>query len=318
MFPLPLIGLAVAGGSLFSRNKSRSLPNKRQLQFKIQPIKKMQSRGKSVSIHNPILSLFKNLRGSLDQVLTKPAKVDYDSVVRSFLPAGAEVLTPRYPIGSGKYQILDLDGDSSKEVISSYKMENDIKTMVLRQQSGNWYKVAEVSQNGYTAIHYRGIADLTGEGKKQLLIGLTGNRMVPSLFGYSMANNHLETLFNRNYHRLDLVSKPNGGNSSPKHQLAIWERSSTGAYNIDLLHLRNNQLEPAGNVDHYYSTKAVPYYIGEIKKSPKDPANWYNLAETLVRLKAHKDAQIVIDMGSGLDKDSVYTERFNDLRGSMN
>jgi len=315
MFPLPFAGLAVAGRMLLSKYNALSLPNKRQVRSRTRPTKKPRSQGKYVAVQNPLPSLFKNLRLTLMRGLSNPAGTDYNSIVKSFIPADAKILKPRFPAGSRKYQIIDLDGDAHKELIASYKQKGEVTTIILRQQSGNWDKIAEVSQPGYETLHYRSIASLSDEGGKQLLIGLAGNGKTPCLFGYSMENNDLQLLFNKTCHRLELLSRQRGRNGSNARQLAIWERNSTNAYNIDVFQLKNGQLEAVSDIYPYYLENVIPYYARRIKQSPYAASNWYNLAEALIKIKAYQDAQAAIDIGSRLDTDSALREKFEALKG---
>ncbi len=317
MFPLLLPGLAVAGIALFSKLNTHPLPNKKHFQLKEHPRKKFRLHNNSTSTHNPLNLVFKNLRSTLVQGSKKPAGIDYDSIINSFLPADAEISTPEFPVSSQRYQILDLDADSHKEIIVSYKQREEITTMILKEKSGSWHKVAKISHPGYTILHYRDVATLSDEGRKQLLIGLTGNGLDPSLFGYSMENNDMRTLFNRSYHRLELVSQQTVRNDSLKQHLALWERSSANTYNIDVLHLKNNQVEAVSNIDSYYSANVVPYYLRKVKQSPSSTENWYNLSEALVRLKAYNDAQITIDLGIKTDGDSIFREKFDTLKRKL-
>jgi len=321
MFPLQIAGLALAGRVLLTKYNVHSQPsNKRQFTIKPPsiPIKELRFRPRPIFKDNPVQLLFKGLSSALAQRPKRSsATLDYDSVVRSFMPADAEILTPKYPLNSRQYLVTDLDDDSHDEIIASYKERDGVVSIVLKQQSGNWHKVSEIKHPDYQALHYRGVAKLSDDGKKQLLIGLIGNGSDKVLYCHSMKDNNIQTLFSRNYHRLELVNQQRQQYDSLNQQLAIWERKDDDTYNIDVLHLRNNQMETVDNAESYFSTKVLPYYIRKVKQSPYAAANWYNLAEALVRQKAYRDAQIAIEVGNRLDVNSAFREKFDYLKSRL-
>jgi DNA-binding CsgD family transcriptional regulator len=320
MLPLHIAGLALGARALLTKYNIHPLPNKRQFILKPRPIsiKKFQFPKRSISENNPIQLLFKGLSSALARGTKKSTVLDYDSVIRSFLPANAEILTPKFPLNSRRYLVTDLDGDSYEEIVASYKQGDEVTSIVLKQRSGVWHKVSEINHPGYLSLHYRGTAALSDEGKVQLLIGLAGHSSDNTLYCYSIQEDNIQTLFNRNYQRLELVNQQRHKDDSLDQQLAIWKRNDDETYDIDVLQLRNNRAENIENIEPYYSTKVVPYYIRRIKQSPYSTANWYNLAEALIKQKAYKDAQIAIEIGNELDKKSEFKERFNSLKGKIN
>lgn len=319
MFPLPLAGLATAGVTLISKYKNNSLPTRRNYRLKTLPIKKYRLHGSTNATHTSLLSMFRDIGYKFAQGFTRPQKDNYESIIKDFLPPGAKILVPQFPIGSQRYLIVDLDGDSYQELITSYKQEEEIKTIILKKQSSSWHKASEISHPSHSTLNFRGVASLSSEDKKQLLIGVTEDGKSPYLFGYSLENDNLNTLFNLPYQRFELTGGQNVRKGSRHQLLAIWERDSVDidTYSIDLFSLKDDQLKANDNITSYYSRSVIPFYIRRIKKSPYNTESWYNLANALVRIEALNDARIAVDVGSELDVSSKFKERFEDLKSKI-
>ena len=97
------------------------------------------------SLRRPVESIMKGLGSITAQFTAKPDKVDYTALVNSFLPPGARLIKPQYPEGSEEIQFADLDGDGRSELVTSYRTGEGIRTLVLKKDAVQWYKMAEIS-----------------------------------------------------------------------------------------------------------------------------------------------------------------------------
>lgn len=317
MIPLPLAGLAAVGSSLILKYKSGSSASQRQIKRKPRSTPKYRINDKPLSIHNPLLPMLESFRSKLIQAFKKPEVIDYDFIVRGLLPTNAKILTPQVPVNAKQHLIADIDGDAYPEIITTYQYGEEVKTVVLKQKSRTWYIAGEISHPGQSTLHYRNVASISDDDKKQLLIGVMPNHASPVLFGYSMHDGSIHPLFEKRYNKLKLISGQSGKRSSAKQQIAIWEQEDRDSYNIDVFALKDNQLQATGDITPYYSSHVIPFYIHRIKRAPYDPANWYNLARTLVDVKSYNDARIAIKVGNELDVNSRFQEKFNALKSQM-
>lgn len=317
MFPAPLIGLLAAGSTLLF--KCKILPRTEQIRFELKKTlcEKKQYKTKSYFETNPIMALFKKLNTLPLPKFKRSAKVDYNSIVKEFIPEDGVITVPKFPQRSKEYQFVDIDNDSDKEIVVSYKQRDELKTIILKQQEEKWNKVFEIAHAGYSGLHFRSLTALSDDGKKTLLVGLQGNNGRPKLYGYSFQGNDVNEAFNRSYDRLEIMPGSKKRNETQCHQLAIWEKNDEDIYNIDLLCMRDNHLESTDNLEPYYVKRVVPHYLKLIKKAPNNAMHWYNLSDVLVSINSYNDARMAIDIGSKLDTTGKFIDRFNALRSKI-
>jgi len=262
---------------------------------------------------NPIKALLNGLSTSVSHLTQKSAAEDYNTVVRKFMPDDAKFLTPQYPNNSTNIQLVDLDGDSQNEIITSYKHNNEIKTIILKKKNDQWIKAGEIHHSEHDKVHYRKVADLTGQGKKQLLLGMSSKDKPSKLYGYSLENDKATQIFTHNYHRIEMLKQPNADNA----HFAVWNKKDSDSYDIDVMHWNNSKLEPIKSTAGYYYKSVAPFYASKVKQTPYSPSSWYNLAEALVKGGAHRDALMAIDVGMKVDKASSLKDKFTSLKNEI-
>ncbi len=266
-------------------------------------------------LRKPVETFIKSLNNAVSQFTTKPARVDYNAVVNSFLPPGAKLLKAQHPENAGEIQFADVDGDNRNELIASYRTMEGIRTLVLKQDEVQWYKMAEISTPDYDEIHYRSIADMTGDGKKYLLLGAVSRQRMRTLFAYSMTEGGAKKLFSKNYSKLEL-QKSRDTSGALKHVIAVWNENTPGIYDIELVRWNGIDLEKI-NTNRYLSSKVVPYYIGKLRQDPNNAADWYNLADSLSKSGEKASAQRAVNLGLGHNPDASLKERFIALKGKL-
>jgi len=226
-------------------------------------------------------------------------------------------LTPQYPKNSEEIHFADLDGDSQNELIASFRHNNEIKTLILKKQNNHWHKAAEISNPEHDTISYRGAADVKGEGKKQLLLGLSSNENTPTLYGYSLENSTAKKIFHRSYHRFEILGSSKNNDASEKAKLAVWDKKDTDSYDIQVLHWNGLELEPVKDTSSYHYKSAVPHYVKKVKQKPNSPSNWYNLADALEKSGVYRDALVAVKVGMKQDANSAFKENFLELRNKL-
>ncbi|MDF2523513.1 MAG: hypothetical protein K0R31_1154 [Clostridiales bacterium] len=310
-----------AGKILFNR-KARPLSRPvLKLRLPQLPIYQLQSKSKperrkstKITVANPlqnVQNIMKGITTSLNRLTNSSPKEDYTAVVRPFLPLDAELLIPQYPAKSASISRLDIDGDLNDELIASYRQSNEITTLVLKKQEDQWRKIAEIKNPGFDSVNFLGHANITGEGSKQLLLGLKSRDNMGILNGYNINKDGAQGLFSHNYHQLDVLGS---STKEGKSQLAFWEGVGNDAYRVEVKHWNGSQLEPIDNQSTYYKQKMLPYYGQRVRQSPQNPSNWYNLADALVKAGMNRDGLKAIELGISLKPDETLKEDFIALR----
>ncbi|OPZ89163.1 MAG: hypothetical protein BWY74_02843 [Firmicutes bacterium ADurb.Bin419] len=313
MFPIHIVGIALAGRMLFSKQNGKSEDKKQNFPIRLRlPVRPNDSVDSSPA--NPLEILVKGINRQLTDIIKPQPRENFDEIVEKFIPQGSVVLTPKYPSHSKSIGFADLDGDLRNELIVSFRNANEIKTIILKKDNDTWYKAAEAGNEGYESINYREFVDLTGEGKKQMIIAFTSKGKAAELHGYSLGENNLSELFRLNYNRLQVLKAPGNNRNKPEVSLAIWNKEDSGAYNVELLKWNGAQLESINDAGTYYSDNVVPYCLRQVKRDPDIPQNWYNLANSLAKAGVLRDAQMAIEVGMRYNLSPELSDKFAALK----
>ncbi|MCX8128809.1 MAG: hypothetical protein N3I35_01765 [Clostridia bacterium] len=322
LVPLKIAGLALAGRTFLSKSgfnpftkkvKTLTKPNSRPVHTGNNPI----------PAQNPLLTLVRGLSGSLSGLTASISKImkktpgeDYNTIIKRFLPENHELLKPQYPRNSEKYQVADFDDDSENELVASYRLNDEIRTVILKRYGKQWAKIGEISNKNYESLNYAGFADITGEGRKQLLLGLKNKGQPGQLYGYSLQNGSISTLFTQKYNRFEILDCTDSDNRLKKTGISIWNNGPV-LDNIEFKYWNGCELEPAGPQNDYYSKRVLPYYAQKAKQSPRNPSNWYKLADAMSKAGFHRDGLIAADIGIGLNPEVPSKEDFLQLKDSI-
>jgi len=326
MFPPKGSGLEQIIKMLEARYPDFSLAKLAESTFKQYNTKK-QTDIRPLNIPNPVQSLQKlqttvqsmvsGLTSSLSQITGLGPKEDYVAVARNFIPREAKLVKPQFPADSGEILLADIDGDSHDEVIASYKLDDPaLRTMVLKKRKDEWTKIAEIINPDFEEIHYRNMANITGHGKQQMVIGLASHGKTKTLHGYSLEAEGFKKLFSRNYHKLEALGLPGQKSSLPRTQFALWNENCDGAYDIEVMDWDGIALATTDS-SRYYNRKVLPYYIRQLKQNPVKTSNWYLLADALAKAGAKKEAISVIDSGMKRDRSFEYADKFQSLKSRL-
>lgn len=318
IIPLPLVGLALASRIPFQKKPVRSLKPRKNVKFKryTRPYNKKNTR--EFSLPNSLRSLIKNLSTTLSSVTRKNATENYDDVIKSYIPEGAVNLVPQYPVNVGKYVFADLDGDTQKELVTTYRLDGKNTMLVLKKQKDNWKKIAETTSSQFDTINFMSTADIAGDGREHLLIGWKTNEGHGELLGYSLKEDSLKEEFTHSYNYLEVVNPANRKPGAGQVQIALWNKKTDNSYDVDLKSWNGSELNSDKNQASYYSRKVLPYYGSMVKKMPYNPSNWYYLADALGKSGMYKDALDSIEIGLGQNPVSPSKEDFEALKDRIN
>lgn len=266
------------------------------------------------SLRKPVESFIQDLRNTVSQITEKPVKIDYNAVVNSFIQPGATLLRPQVPESPGQFHFSDLDSDGRNELIASFRTKEGIKTLILKKDDIQWYKMAEINNPGYVGVHYRNTAKIAGDGKNYLLLGLISELQNRSLFAYSIGEGNARMMFNRNYNKLELIRTR--GASPAKDKVALWIEEAPGIYDIELVSWNGLEVDNSGS-SYYLSGKVVPYYIRKLRQSPGDTVSWYNLANAMSKTGNTADAATAVRIGLERNPDALLKDKFNALKSRL-
>lgn len=316
MIPLTIAGIALAGSTFFVKKNRRPLPGKNRTLSKQRP-RPIRIIKKRPATPNPLQNIFKGITSSLSKFTQKSPKEDYNDVIRRMLPENATLLTPSHPAKAEKYQLVDLDGDLQNELVTTYRVDNMNRVLILKKRNDQWGKVAEISNPKFTKVNFINFADLDGQGKKQLLLGCKTKDNLIELHAYSLENESAKELFSRNCDWAEVDETTTNRGIPSKAHLALWNKKDADAYDIEVMGWNGSELEPVSNQVPYYYQRVLPYYGRKVKQMPQNPSNWYYLAEALLKSEMYRDALISIDMGLRFNPVSPSRDDFYTLRKAV-
>jgi tetratricopeptide (TPR) repeat protein len=269
------------------------------------------------SIRRPLEELSKGLSNAVSQFVSRPREtIDYKAVVSTFLPPGASLIRPQYPENSNEIQFADLDGDGRRELVTSYTTNEGIKTLVLKKDAVQWYKIAELSTPDFKLMHYRNSAIVSSDGKPFLLLGMESAANKRTLIAYSLEGGSARKIFSKDYSKIDLQTSRSSTSAPGRAVLALWHEEAPDVYDIELINWNGFELTQL-NGNRYLSNKVIPYYIRKLRINPDDAASWYNLANCMAKAGNPAHALRAVDLGLARSQDTMLNERFNTLRGQL-
>ncbi len=337
MIPLQIAGLVIAGRALLTKYNRTATTNNNPIfnafnlkyttngsRFKTRPIFKLRPARRPAKTfkakkagNNPFQTIFKGFSSTFSRITNSNKKENYSIILKEFIPEGSELLKPKYPVNAARIQLSDIDSDKNKVLVASYKSLNGIRTIILKKQDERWIKLSEINNPEYDSLNFRAFADIAGEGRKQLLLGLVSGNKAGQLYGYTLSENRTSEMFNRTYNNFEVIMPSSRNNNLTSPHLAIWEKEEAGTYNIDLYKWNGLELETAEKYTNYYHNNVTPYFAEKVRQSPNSAANWYNFANALARSNFIADANSAINIGMSYDKGSALKDRFDTLKNTI-
>jgi hypothetical protein len=161
---------------------------------------------------------------------------------------------------------------------------------VLRKENERWKKVWETQAQG-VGLDYSGVADITGDGIKEYLFGVTigasaGNKL--EIFKWN--NNSLKMIAEVPYHMMELLSNKEVG-------IAVWQRYIADTYFVDVLKWNGEKLVLDEELYSSYYPAIEKFYNDKLSKMDAW-FYWYTLADAQIKANFFEKARNSIDKGT--------------------
>ncbi|KNY29284.1 hypothetical protein [Pseudobacteroides cellulosolvens] len=218
---------------------------------------------------------------------------DYMAVIKNTIPQEAILLTPTYRGKSKAYELWDIDGDRDNELITSYVLNNEITTIVIKKQNDLWNIAAEIKNPECKSLNYRTLANVAGKGK-QLLLGYVDKDDNKELSCYTLDNYNANKLFSHRYNKFSLLNMPDKPKGESHNHLVFWNRNDRGSYDLEVKRWDGSRLENPKKHKDILLGGVLPLYAQKLKRNPEKPYNWYHLAVALENAGLNKDALYII------------------------
>ncbi|WML45465.1 hypothetical protein [Neobacillus sp. PS3-40] len=222
-------------------------------------------------------------------------------ITKEFLSSNSLLVIPEEPVSTKPVQFYDFNKDGQKEIIITFEIRakkqpspSQFGALVLRKGNEGWKKVWEIRTSG-VGLQFSGFADITGDGSKEYLFGVTmgaaaGNKL--EIFKWD--NNSLVKIANIPYHKMELLNNKGVG-------IAVWRPFIADTCYVDVLKWDGQKLTP--------DEKLFSKYYPVIEKFHKDKIAkmdtwyyWYTLADAQIKANLFEKAQNSIQKGTTLAK----------------
>lgn len=234
----------------------------------------------------------------------------WEEIAIQHLPTGASLVTAQLPIDVKPVNEVDLDGDGYPELIVTYQLHGapgETEVMVLKETNGSWEKIWEQKGIGYD-FTYAGFADITGDGKEELLVGWTIGVSAGNMLDiFAWENDTFNKIASVNYHIMELFKVQ----EDQRVRIATWQKDTGDAFFVDVLKWENGEMKSDEASYPYYFPEVIDYYEKKVKEAPDTPFYWYYLADAELKAKRYEAAIQSAKKGMSLHPDYYpSTEQF--------
>ena len=243
-------------------------------------------------------------------------KKDLMKIVKAFMPSNSSLISPENPSSTQPIQLYDFNHDGQKEIIFTFEIKakeqpspSQYGAIVLKKDNADWRKIYETKKQG-VGLDFSGLADITGDGTKEYLFGVTiGADIGSELEVFQWVNSSFKKIADVPSNKIDIVK----GNQ--KVGLAVWQKFVGDSYLVDVLKWNGEKL--------VYDKELYSKYYPVIEKFYNDKISemdawfyWYSLADAQIKANKFEEASKSIQKGiSVAEKIPMLdvAQDFNDL-----
>lgn len=231
----------------------------------------------------------------------KKSNKDLMKIINEFVPLNSILVSPKEPKSTKPFQFYDFNQDGQEEIIITFELKakeqpnpSQYGVIVLRKENERWKKTWGTQIQG-VGLDYSGVADITGDGIKEYLFGVTiGASAGNTLEIFKWNNNSLKIIAEVPYHMMDLLSNKKVG-------IAVWQRYIADTYFVDVLKWNGEKLVLDEEIYSRYYPVIEKYYNEKI--STMDAwFYWYTLADAQIKANSLEKARNSLQRGTSLAK----------------
>ncbi|MFK2826895.1 hypothetical protein QYG89_14665 [Bacillus sp. B190/17] len=241
-------------------------------------------------------------------------------IVQEFKPPGSLLVSPEQPISVRAIQLYDFNNDGQKEIIFTFEVKakeqpapSQFGVIALEKKNKGWQKVWETKTQG-VGLGFSGLADITGDGTKEYLFGVTAGAAAGSQLDLFQWEDHsFKKAAEVPYHKMDLV------NENQKVGIAVWQMYIGDSYLVDVLTWNGEKLVYDEELYSEYYPIIETFYQEKILKMDAW-FYWYCLADAQIKANQIEKAAASIQKGRLLAKQLSMQEvvqGFNELNNKL-
>lgn len=220
--------------------------------------------------------------------------VEYESIVRNFLPPNAEIIELNRPVSQPAILIADVDGDSDREITTAYCLEGEPYILTLKRSGNNWYRIFEMKGKGI-GIRDFWAAPIVRPNQLNLIVGWQADWNVAELDIFEWSHQGFHRLMEEGtlYSRIEIEDMPGLNGRDGVCELALWTHDKADAYRIETYRWKPEGLITAPDVNPYYYQRVANYYEALAAKVPDEPLYRSYLEEAIIKSGQNKQFPII-------------------------
>ena len=226
---------------------------------------------------------------------------DLMEIINEFVPPNSILVSPEEPKLTKPYQFYDFDQDGLEEIIITFEIKakeqpnpSQYGVIVLRKENEKWGKIWEIETQG-VGLDYSGVADITGDGIKEYLFGVTIGAAAGNQLGIFQWNHpSLKIIAEVPYHMMELLGNKKVG-------IAVWQWYLADSYLVDVLKWDGEKLALDEELYSSYYPVIEKFYNNKISKMDAW-FYWYTLADAQIKANLFEKAKNSIQKGTTLAK----------------
>ncbi|NBD27074.1 hypothetical protein [Paenibacillus glycinis] len=223
------------------------------------------------------------------------------SVVRHFIPYGAELAVLTRHGSMPAVLFADLDYDFNVELVALYRYQGEQNLIVLKNNDGAWHMFAHASGKGVYVADLSA-APVARAGQNSLLVGWQheDGRVELDILQWTGAGLTRIVPDGIAYDWLEIEDMPGIDGPDGKCELALWLQDSEQSYRIEAYRWEAdaNGLVPAVDAYPYYFGKVAQFYEQMTQQQPEVPMYRSVLDEALQKTNV---ARLVGEPAGGED-----------------
>jgi hypothetical protein len=240
---------------------------------------------------------------------------DLTNVINEFIPSNSTLVNPDQPLSTKPFQLYDFNNDGIVEVIVNYKLKtkeqpSQFGAIVLKKENDEWENIWETKSQG-VILDYSGLADITGDGTKEYVFGVTiGASIGNKLEFFKWKNNSLQKIADVPYHMMEILK------DEKDIGIAVWQRFIADTYFVNVLKWNGKILVHDEELYSKYYPVIEKFYQEKISKM-NAWFYWYTLADAQIKANLFEKAEKSIQNGIAIVKElgfSEEVEKFNKLK----
>ncbi|MEI4832150.1 hypothetical protein WAX78_22455 [Bacillus sp. FJAT-53711] len=241
-------------------------------------------------------------------------------IVKEFKPSNSLLVSPENPFSTKTIQLYDFNQDGQKEIIATFQIKakeqsspSQFGVMVLKKENNNWQKIWETKTQG-VGLEFSGLADITGDGIKEYLFGVTiGAAAGNKLEVFQWNDNSFKKIADVPYHKMNILDE------NQKIGLAVWQWYIADSYLVDVLKWDGKKLAFDEELYSRYYPTIEKFYNDKISEMDAW-FYWYCLADAQIKANLLEEAPKSIQKGRSLAKQLSMpdvVQSFNELTSRL-